>query len=728
VLLRHRLMIIAGLMAGVAVAGLVRANLASRYEAEAQVVLDVRSTRVVKFDAVLSGLPSAPEVLHTEMDVIASTAMAERLFSHLSAADIAKLKATASLRSPLGRAIGDVSAMIAKHLGHWLPAGWLAIQDRIAPRSAGTSTGVVDREELIGLVMDGLKVSNDGRSYTIHIGFASANAELAATLANCYAREYLASQLDRKAEANRQASDWLRGRLGELRHDLELSEAALEAYRRAAGVLDNTTVATQQLSEINTELVAARGQRLAAESQLNTARVALQNGGDLSAISGVLSSEVVQRLQQKQDELKRRLVQINREYTGKYPGIANLKTEISELARQIGQQAGRIIASLASQVDTARAREQALEHSLAMLETKFGRGSGAEVKLMQLKREADANRVVYETYLNRYKETSEQEKLQEPDAFLISPARPPGVPSYPRSRPLYILGMIFGGVIGAAGAFLRDALDQRLRSAGDVEKVTGLPVLALLPSLPGRRQLSPEEHVLRQPGSLFNEALRTTWAAISLCDDVLPNRVIAVTSSVPDEGKTAYCLSLARSLAADGHKVLLIDGDMRRPGVGKSLGSSKGLGLAELLAGRIDLPEAIQTDPASGADYIAAENPGYHPQDLFTAQRLGPIISQVRRMYDVVLIDTPPILVAADAALIARRADRCLFFIRWGATSRERVSSALSRLALYNVSVCGIVLSHVDMRKHSSYAAEEGYYRSYGPRQRRLAGACQHFS
>jgi capsular exopolysaccharide synthesis family protein len=191
--------------------------------------------------------------------------------------------------------------------------------------------------------------------------------------------------------------------------------------------------------------------------------------------------------------------------------------------------------------------------------------------------------------------------------------------------------------------------------------------------------------------------------------------VVLVTSAVPNEGKTAVCLSMTRSLSADGHKVLLIDGDLRRPGVGKSFGSSHGGGrMIELLEGRIELQDAVQLDGKSGAHYLSAPHDGGHPQDILNSIRTEIVLDRARRVYDIILIDTPPILVAADAAIVAKFCDRCVFFVRWGATSRERVVNALRRLVLYNVKVTGIVLSHVNVRRHAQYATGEGYYRPYG--------------
>ncbi len=617
----------------------------------------------------------------------------------------------------------------------WSPA------QPVAPSKA-ESSGAPDRDNLVDLILGGVKISNDGRSYTIHIAFASPHPHLAAAIANAYAQQYLANQLDMKAEATVRANELLSQGLVKLRRELEESETAVVTYRRAAGMLGDKagTIITQQISQTNAELAIAHNQRIEAESHLAAVRAQVARGGDLEALSDVLSSQAVQALRAKQAELKRQQVLLNSQYTAKYPNAKTLQTDIAALQKQISDEIKRVVSSLADQVVIARSREQSLQQDLTRLEQQFGQGSASEVKLQQLQREADANRSVYEAYLNRLKEITEQQQLQAADAHLVSLATEPRVPTYPRDRPMLALGLIVGGIIGAGIALWRGISDQRLRGIGQVEEATGIPVVALMPSLPWHRLARPEDYVLR-PGrrnSQFNEALRSTWAAVLLARDpadeppgtdlLLPGtrrngrrqrpvsegKVVLVTSSVPNEGKTAFCLSLARSLAMDGHRVLLIDGDLRRPGVAKSFGKAREGRMRELLEGRIELQEAIQIDERSGAHYLSAPGAGAHPQDVLNSARVESVLEQARRSYHIVLIDTPPILVAADAALIAELADRCLFFVRWGMTSRDLVLSALRRLALYNVRVSGIVMSHVNLRRHAQYAAGEGYYRSYG--------------
>jgi len=281
--------------------------------------------------------------------------------------------------------------------------------------------------------------------------------------------------------------------------------------------------------------------------------------------------------------------------------------------------------------------------------------------------------------------------------------------------PLLFLGTIFGGVTGVALALLRELFEQRLHSIEEVEQMTGLRVLALVPSIRWPRLFKPESYVLRRPSSLFNEALRTARAAITLSQGGGGGKVILVTSSIPAEGKTAFCLSLTRLLATEDHKVLLIDSDLRRPAISKALGSTSKYDLADFLVGKAGLQEVVEVDCKSGAHYISAYEGNLHAQDLLSSDNMWMLIEEGRSQYDVVIIDAPPILVAADAAIVARWADHCLFFIRWGSTAREYVAHALRKLELYQVAVTGIVMSHVDVRRHAHYALGEGYYSSHPP-------------
>jgi succinoglycan biosynthesis transport protein ExoP len=737
---RHKLLVSLAILAGLLTAQLIIWYIVPRYEAEAQIILDVRNTSVLKTDAVLSGLTPQPEVLRTELDVIASRSMAERVLDHMSPDDIRQLIDDGARATPMAEFLHAQYPRVVAFASRLLP--WLVTTQSVASPAIGAPnlSDLQDREQLISLILGGLKVSNDGRSYTIHIGFASPHAALAARMANLYAEQYLANQMDQKSGATAKAAAWLNQRIQEMHGQVDTSGGAVDVFRKNTGVLGSNSgaVVSQQISDVTAQLAVARSQRLDAESQLRTVQSQLQGGGNLDALADVLSSQVIQSLRAKQADLAHQQALLNSQYTAKYPNTKSLQADIDALNAQIRAEINLAVKSLSNQVEIARGKEQQLAGNLAALEGQLGKGAEAEVKLQQLQKDADSTRSVYDTYVARLKEISEQEQLQAPDGYLISSATQPDMPTYPRITSVIMLGAIMGAVGGVVLACLRDMFDRRFRGVSQVEEVTGLPLVAIMPALSRFSLSRPEDKVLNSRGSEYDEALRMTWAAVILGKDqyarsseLVPinggfhqtrrrrrvtatGTVVLVTSAVPNEGKTTFCVSMARSLAADGHRVLVVDGDLRRPGIAKSFGGT-GVGrLTEVLHGEVELPEAIQIDARSGAHYLATENEDAHPQDILNSIRTEVVLDKARRIYDIILIDTPPILVAADAAIIAKFTDHNLFFIRWGSTSRERVSAALRRLMIYGVRMSGSVLSHVNMRRYAQYSAGDAYYRPYG--------------
>jgi capsular exopolysaccharide synthesis family protein len=714
--LRHKVLVSVSLLVGIGTAVLIRDLTVPRYVAEAQVVLGPRDAPIVKPDPTVANTFSQPGVLHTQIDIILSSTMAENVARRLSKDDRRDLAAALSIASPYQRVtewiLGTLEALRAETLG----------ERAAAEKNVMADDATSPDDELTYAVMRGISANNDGESYTIHIQYAAPNAQLAARLANLYADAYIQSQLDAKADAAARASTWLSARLVELRGTLETSETAVQSFRHAADILQDKmgTVTDQQLGQINSQLVLARSTRLDLESQYSTLQSIISSGGDAASLPDVLASPVIAGLKAREAELQRKMSANQSKFTDLYPADQNVATELASVEQQIETEVNRVAQSLAHKLESARNKEASLEAELARLKQRFGEGSDAEVQLRLLERESDANRAVYEAYLSRLKETTEQGKLQEPNAYLISAAVAPDRPTYPRSVPLLVMGALFGGLAGVAIALFREMLENRLHSIRDVEELTGLRVLGLVPSLPYARLFRPEKYVLRRPQSLFNEAIRTTRAAVALSGRSDGSKTLLVMSSIPGEGKTTYCLSLTRSLAADHYKVLLIDADLRRPGVGRALGDGGRATLSDYLAGRTEWRESLQVDHHSGAHYIVAGDNAANPQGLLGSERMATLLDQARLEYDAIIIDAPPILVVADAALIARWVDHCLLFVRWGSTAREYVEHALRKLDLYKVVVSGVVLNRVNIRRHANFAIGEGYYRSYAIARRRM--------
>ncbi|HTE41985.1 MAG TPA: GumC family protein, partial [Steroidobacteraceae bacterium] len=465
---RHKVIVFGFLVAGIGGAVMFRNQAIPRYEAESQVVLGIRSMPIVKSDPVASSMPSQPGVLRTEMDIITSRAMAESVVQRLSPADKEQLSAGNLQISPWqhltalwAETLQKAESYVSKEAVKSSPAG---TEDRSAE-------GTISEDPFVDIVMGGVSASNDGQSYTIHIGYSSANGQLAATMANLYARAYIENQLDSKAEAAERASAWLSGRLVELRRNLQASEAAVQNYRHSADIVEDKqgTVTSQQMGEVNSQLVQARTARLDIESRLSTMRSILSSGGDIGSLPEAASSPLIARLRERLAELQRKQSENQSLYTDNYPADKSVEVDTAALQSQIDSEVRRLADAMAHSLQTARSKERALAGELAQLKQQFGEGSDAEVQLRLLERESDANREVYEAYLSRLKETTEQSKLQEPDSYLISSAVAPDRPSYPRTIPLLLFGAMFGALAGVMIAYLREIFDHRLHTVEEVE-------------------------------------------------------------------------------------------------------------------------------------------------------------------------------------------------------------------------------------------------------------------
>jgi capsular exopolysaccharide synthesis family protein len=310
---------------------------------------------------------------------------------------------------------------------------------------------------------------------------------------------------------------------------------------------------------------------------------------------------------------------------------------------------------------------------------------------MQLSREADANRSIYETFLARYKQAAEQESLAVPDARLISQAVPPEDPVYPNKLRFLLLGTVGGLAVGGALAFARANFDRRIRQASKVETVTGIPVFGLLPKVSRWHGLLPQDHPVKNPRSPFGTALvriHTALRAPQLSDR---KQVILVTSAQPGDGKTSFCVGLARSLAQSRMRVLVIDADPYRAQVATAFGASSCPAFGLTAEQRVRLSDIVREDAKSGAHFIPAPNEGDF-QLLLHSDGFATLLEEARQAYDIVIIDTPPVMTSADAAVIGRFADTCLLLVRWGRTSWDQMTAAVGFLRLCRVELDGIVM------------------------------------
>lgn len=698
---RRKLMLLAPVMLGLAAAWLVHGQLTPSYQAEASIVLNLRTTKVLEVNDVVSGLPREQATVRTEMDVLSSRSMAERVVDRLHLVDRPEFLDRHLARQPSGAAFDDARA----RLGEWLaglrgfPQPAPELQDR--------------RELLVDLVQAGVSVNNDGQSFTLRIRFVSPDADFAAEIANAYADEYLAYQVEIKLQATREAGRWLSTRIDGMRPQLEAADRAVDDYRRQIGTIGDQgqSESSLRVAEISREIVEAEARRRDIDTRLKVLREAIATGR-IETAPEILGSPVIAAFRQQLAATRGKEAELLGSLGGRHPALLAVRDDRLALEREIAGEAARIALGLGHEAKAAAARIDDLRASFAQARARLDEVMSSEMRLKQLEREAAAERELYENYLVRMKELQEQEQLQTPDAWIITRAQSPWLPTYPRRLAILLLGLFGGGLLGSLLAFLRERLDDSLYSAAEAEQLTGLPVLGLLPHA-GRRA----ERLLRRPHAAFAEALRATGLAVSFAAQARAAQVIAVTSALPREGKTTFCTAMAHQLALEGRRVLLIDADLRRPRAREAMGGDAGSGpdLIELLRGRCAFEDVVRRDARSGAEYLAARAGIASPMPLLESPALAALLARARQDYDLVVVDTPPVGLATDAAVIARNVDACLFFVRWGSTSREAVLQGLRLLALCRVRVTGIVLSQVNLRRQAGYAPQRMLPTPYAP-------------
>jgi capsular exopolysaccharide synthesis family protein len=416
-------------------------------------------------------------------------------------------------------------------------------------------------------------------------------------------------------------------------------------------------------------------------------------------------------LREQETDLARQQAELSGRYGERHPTMINLKAEIRDLKSKINGEVNKIVLSLANEVEVARTRETTLAANLAAVQQNVGELSKAGVKLGELQREADANRALFETFLARFKETSQQDQILKPDARIISAAESPLAPSFPKKKVILAVALGIAVLLGVFLALLIERLDNGFRSPEQVEKMTGVPGLGLIPAAPVSRKTPPHEYLLQKPTSAYAEALQSVRTALHFSNVDHPPRVVLVTSALPQEGKTTFAISLARIAARSGLKVVLVDADMRRPKIAKLMGLESDAGLRELLAGDALIPGVLHKDEQTGLHIIPSRPDTPGPQDLLGSRRMRDLVRQMSTLYDMVVVDSPPIMAVSDPIVLSGLVDATLVLVRWETTPREVAISAIRQLRQSGGRIAGAVLTRVNMRKHARFSyGDSGYY------------------
>ena len=573
---RHRLLIVACtvLLGGAAI--LAAWLMPSYYRSEARVLVGVQSPRLPNVESLLADVSPDAERVQNEGFILQSRNIAKQVIDQL------KLKQNPEFNPELAPPSLWSRLNPQQYLPLWVQ-GWFN-----SPATTDAYKTVGDSDDLmIDILLGHVDVSTLGRSHVLTVKAELRDPVTAAAIANTLAERYLDYQRHDKIEQMDRVDKFLLGRINELREQVRKSDQAVEDYRRkydlykSSGISGSGGVTTQQLTELNSQLLAAQTAKAEADSRLREAQEMRKGGAGSESVPQVLSSPLIMALKQQQADAERRAAQLQATYGAQHPQMLNARSEVGNIQAKVNAEISKVIDGLAREARTADARYEALATNFDTLKGQMGSVNDKAIGLEALERDATVNRNLLQAMLLRAKQSTGAEVILQANAKLISPASPAQVPTYPPKALIALLGIAFGMMVGIAIALLREGGDHTFRRAEQVEAATGLPVLAMVPQLARRNQ--PAMQVLRQPTSVYSEALRRLHIGVELSENATSPKTILISSATPSEGKSVMVASLGRLLASNGKRVLLIDCDWRSPRLHQIFRCSNRDGLASLL-------------------------------------------------------------------------------------------------------------------------------------------------
>lgn len=568
-------------------------------------------------------------------------------------------------------------------------------------------------ERIVEAFIDRLTVDTVPQSNVIEITFVSEQRTKAAEIVDAVANAYLEQRLEAKFDEIQRSSRWLESRIGELREQVRSAETALEEYRRQSGLMESSRGgegAQTQVAELNTQLILARTERAEREARRDQVRRLLQGGPDgLAQALEVLNSPLINNLMEQQIELNRRLSDLSQVYGSRHPQLLSAQAELEDLRAKLQQEAARVAEGLNAEVAVTRERERLLEQGLRELESAMADTQEASVTLRALEREANAARTLLETFLAQSQQLSSQDDFsaQRADATIISAAAIPRFPSYPRKKLALAAAIVVGGVLGVLLAILIEQFDAVYRSAEQLEDELGLPILASVPDLRNVRvvrKLGLANYLIDKPNTAAAESIRAINAKMMMMRGDRRGAVIQFVSAEPEEGKSSLAIASAQQHANAGRRVLLIDADFRQSAVAKAFQTAVSPGLIQVMSGRLTMEETIRRDPDTRTHLLTTGRfvPAAH--DMLVGGQFASVLEWARDHYDLIIVDSPPVLSLTDAMLIAAAADRSIFVTRWGKTRRKTALYALRQLTSAGATVLGAVLTFVDVKRAARYS------------------------
>ncbi len=679
------------------------------------------STRLLIEKAVASPLVSdysyvrqAPEFLQTQAEIITSYPVARKVVeqlnleetydSYLAGADETgfSFKAAVSWMKKLYATAGVITGSV------------FAKEVNTAPKVEQDEMSVVDA--IAEVIRTEIMVEPIPDTKIIELSFESANPQLAAMIANATAEAYMNQLLEMKMEASNYNRKWMGMKGGEEADKLKRAKKALNDYMKANDIVtieDRVAIVPQKMAELGSKLAQAETRENELATLYDKIRRSLNRSDELITIPVIADDPSLEKIRENVLRAEQNIIEQSKKYGRKHPVMIRAKSELKILQTKQNQEIGRIVKTVKNRYELASFNTRDLKD---MLDKTKKEAISLNEKFIQygiLKREIENHQNLYNALISRTNEQNVTEQAQDINVWIVEKAQLPKLPSKPNKKRNILLGLIMALFGGVGLALFLEYLDNTIKTPDDIEERYELPVLSTITKSKDKKQ-PPYKVVLEKPSSALAESFKTLRTSVLLSSAGSPPQTIMVTSMAPQDGKTTIACNLAASIAESGSRVVLIDGDLRRPMLHEIFGLDNTEGLSTFIAGTSDIK--VDELAAHNNLYVVTSGPKPpNPSELLISKRLKILLGAFKEKFDFIVLDTPPLISVSDALVISKIVDASLVVVRFAKTSYEMMNHGMKQLEGIDAKLIGAVINEVDERKsgHYYYLYNKEYYQYY---------------
>lgn len=673
-------------------------NMQPVYSSKATLLIEAQQAKAVKIEEVYGINSGQQEYYLTQFEILKSRSIAETVIDKLQLAKHAEFSATPGLRD----SIQQLLPFLANN------------REQVSP----TQQQLRDRERLVAAFIERLSIEPVRKTQLVNIVFEAHDPQLAADVANAIGEAYIDSQLAAKMGITQKANDWLGGRLGELRLQLDASEKALQDFRLREGLIDVAGVrslGSQELERLGQEVTAMRSKKAQIDGFVRAVRqFGINDMSRLESLPEITAHPGVQQVKAAVISAERKVSELSKFYGPKHPKLMSARSELSTVQQNLHEQIQKLINGISEEANTVSQNLAALEAEMQRSKGQYQDLSGKEAEYQRLSREVETNRQLFDTFMARQKETEVTGNFNSAVARFTDLAVAAVDPIKPNKKLIVVLAFVAAVGFGVIVAFVMESLNDTIKTTREVESVLQQRALGVVPKVAGKKPVTEKNRTFFDTEARqFSESVRSIRTSLSLLGLDKPLQVLMVTSSIPEEGKSTVASNLAFAFK-QLESVLLIDADMRKPTIAKRFGlPAFQPGLANYLTGTEALEDCIVTDEQSGIDILPAGSIPLNPLELLSGNALGDLLSQLRGRYQKIIIDTPPVQAVSDALVVSTHTDAAVMVVRADQTRSGLIQLSLSKLVNAHARVVGVVLNDLDLKLAERYYGSFGYYRYY---------------